>query len=367
MSIANGGESGYYWPEPPSENDDLTELVETFGDKAEHIYKRLFVPPFRLPITSLNVPFMVAPAYFQKHKYLVEIIPLIVEKEIATTEEQQIGILSRDVDASAKTIIRNADKILSSMGNNLEHFVSPTHNSRSLSIIPLFYWYNWKAQYARGLFYGFVYWMLMGSEQDVLNRKLIFSANRDRFEYALFHLKREIATLQEKGGAGLYATKRVAEFFQVLLELLHNQSDVKMGSELLDKVLEILRPRARISARSSKPKSSRAYSRSDKSQINIRELFENSVRCHICGGVVNLQQGLQYDHTEDYAVTGLTDPETGKPTHPFCNLHKKQIQSYKIGKLAVQIPSFAVARERKKAASAQLTLPRFFGEDNFPG
>jgi len=367
MSIASGGESGHYWPEPSTENDGLLELVKSFGEKAASIHKRLFVPPFRLPVTSLNVPFMVAPAYFQKHKYLIEIIPLIVEREIATTEEQQVSILERDATATAETVIQNANRILSSMEGNLDHFVSPSHNSKSLSIIPLFYWYNQKAQYARGLFYGFVYWMLTGSEQDILNRKLVFSANRDRFEHALFHLKREIATLQEKGGAGLHATKRVADFFQAFLESLHNQPEIKIGSELLDTVMEILRPRARISVRGQKPKSSRAYSKRDKSQINIKELFENSVPCYICGGLVNLQQGLQYDHTEDYATSGLTDPETGKPTHPFCNLHKKKIQAYRAKKSGVQLPSFVAALEREKKSSAQLTLPGFLGDDNFPG
>ncbi|MFN8458497.1 MAG: DUF262 domain-containing protein [Anaerolineae bacterium] len=96
MSIANGGESGHYWPDLPDEskvnNSPLVEMVNSFTDKASRIYKILFVPPFRLPITNLNVPLMVAPAYFQKHKYLLEVIPLLVDREIAPSEDQQIKI-----------------------------------------------------------------------------------------------------------------------------------------------------------------------------------------------------------------------------------------------------------------------------------
>lgn len=301
-------------------------------------------------------------------KYLIEIIPLIAEREIASTEDKQIVLLKRDANESVERIVSNANDLLTSMERNLEHFVSPNHSSRSLSIIPLFYWYNQKAQYARGLLYGFVYWMLTGTEEDITNRKLVFSANRDRFEYILFDMKREIATLQEKGGAGLYATKRVAEFFQVLLELLHKKPGLVLDSdELRTEVIQLLRPRARLTSRYTKPKTSRSYSRRDKTQINIRELFENSIRCHICGGVVNLQQGLQYDHTEDYADTGVTDPETGKPTHPFCNRHKEQIQAYRDGQGEFELPSLELSLEREKKATSQLDFfEEFFGEDNFP-
>lgn len=69
MCIANGGETGHYWPESQDFNDELRQTIQGFSEKAARIYKQLFVPPFRLPITDLNVPFMIAPAYFQKHKY----------------------------------------------------------------------------------------------------------------------------------------------------------------------------------------------------------------------------------------------------------------------------------------------------------
>ena len=95
------------------------------------------------------------------------------------------------------------------MAERLEHLVSPTHNSTSLSIVPIFYWYNQKGQYIRGLLYGFFYWLLAGSEKDTTERKLVFSANRDRFEYLLFDQKSQIAFLQDRSGAGLKVTLNV--------------------------------------------------------------------------------------------------------------------------------------------------------------
>ncbi len=369
MSIANGGDNGYYWPQPSEGNgsDELLKLAESFQDRAADIHKRLFVPPLRSTITNVNVPFMVSPKYFQKHKHLIEVIPLLVDRVIADTEEKQIELMKKDATDSSVTVIRNADRILSLMEQRLEHLISPTHNSKSLSIVPLFYWYNQRTSYARGLFYGFIYWMLAGSEKDITNRKILFSANRDTFEYVMFKLKRQIATLQEKGGAGLFATKRVGEFYQELLMLLHgDQSLGKDDPNLEDTVLTILKKRARITvSQSSKTKSSRTYSRSDKSKINMRELFQQAIRCHICGGIIDLEQGLQYDHVIDHAISKSTNIEDGKPTHPFCNRYKKEIQSYKTGQMNFELPDFEASIGREKAQSSQLSMFEYFGGD-FP-
>jgi hypothetical protein len=254
MSIANGGESGHYWPASLSDiSPELAEKMKGFGEQARSIHKRLFVPPFRSPISDLNAPLLVDTAYFQKHKYLLEIIPLLNDREITTSGESQIKIMKRDANGTPEEIIQNADRILSTMADNLEHVVSPGHSSKSLSIVPLFYCYNQKAQHTRGLLYGFLYWLLSGTEQDITSRKLVFSVYRSRCEYWLFHLKPQIATLQERGGAGLYATTRVAKFFQLLFQAFQERPDLPADSdELRDIVLRILSEHARITAQTGK-------------------------------------------------------------------------------------------------------------------
>lgn len=270
-----------------------------------------------------------------------------------------------DADAPAEKIVENADRTLSLMERGLEHLISETHSSTSLALVPLFYWYNQKAQYVRGLFYGFVYWLLFGTDKEITNRKLVFSANREAFEYWLFNLKVEISTLQEKGGAGLKGTPRVSNFFQSFLDVLHSNAPTKLDSkELRDKVLQALQQYTHITARGKQSKASRLYSTKDKTQINIREMFEHSIRCHICGGVVNLQYGgVQYDHVLDFADTKATDPDTGKPTHPFCNRYKKQIQALRTGKESLHLPDFTAATEKAAIQTAQLS---FWGAVDFP-
>lgn len=196
MCIANGGESGNYWPaltDSELSDPNIQNTVSSFADKARAIHNRLFVPPFGYPINDINVPFMVAPQYFQPHKYLFELIPLILERKIALEREQQLELLKRDVKASVEQVIHNADFIFNSLENTLEHLNSPTHNSKSLSIAPLFYFYNNRGQYDRSMLYGLIYWLMAGTDEEIHRRKLILSANRDTFEQFIFRFKREIA------------------------------------------------------------------------------------------------------------------------------------------------------------------------------
>ncbi len=370
MSIANGGESGHYWPQPKKgENisEALVKAVEKFRDKTAGIHERLFVPPFKVPINVLSVPLMVTPPFFQKHKHLLEIIPLISFRQIAAGEEDQIKIMKRDFEASPEVIIQNSEEMLTKLEEGLDHFISPTSNSKSLALVPLFYWYNERGQHVRGLLYGFIYWMLTGSREDIKERKIAFSTYRGKFEDSLFRLKADIAGLQVGGGAGLKGVKRTSKFFNQLTELLANNPTFDVGSdELYTAVFELLNEFKHTAKSKSKSKKSRAFSKTDKSQINIRSLWENAIRCHICGGVVDLHYGgLQYDHVTDYAKIGVTDPDNGEPTHPFCNNFKRIIQkNQKDGKC--KLPGFNTSPDEAFSKDAQLSLNLFWGDDDFP-
>jgi hypothetical protein len=366
MSIANGGESGHYWPTPSQGTSaDILEALKGFSIKTTQIYKKLFVPPFKRPISDLNVPFMVAPEYFQKHKYLLEILPLLTERKIAISDEKQIDLMKKDYEKPANIIITNANETLVTVENNMDHLVSDVSNSKSLSVVPLFYWYNHNGKFVRALFYGFVYWLLSGGDDDIKNRKIIFSINRDRFESILFDYKSEIAaSLQLKAGAGLKATTKITEFIQDLILLL-NANINKTAEQLDDEVSDLIQKKGLLySSSKSKVKRSRAYSSQDKTTINIREMFISSIRCHICGGVVNIRQGIQYDHSQDYAVYGITDPETGKPTHPFCNNFKKQIQDGRNEKSITVLPKIKVNTESKQGKPVKQFS--FWGDSEFP-
>ena len=363
MSIANGGEKGHYWPDIDL-TDDLKEIINEFPKLSKEILRGLFVPPFQLPIKDINVPTMVAPAYFQKHIYLLEIIPLLVSREIAGEKEDQIKWFQRDSSEQPMVVIKNAQNILSTLSERIEHLNSFTNNSKSLSLVPLFYWYNHRGQYIRGLLYGFIYWLFSGSEKDINQRKLAFSSVRDKVEFVLFNFKVEIAEYHGKAGAGLKAVKSLAKFYHSLIDVLVSNPELNEKTETFESTIIGLLQGERKSK--SNPKKNRGITNRDKTQVNIKELFESSSKCHICGGVVNLQYGgIQYDHVVDYADSGITDADGLKPTHPFCNRQKQEILKIKSGQTSISTPTLKIDDDTSNLSTAsQLSL--FFGQEEFP-
>jgi hypothetical protein len=365
MHIANCGETGHYWPKQSLSDSDLS-AVETFSEYSKNIYTKLFVPPFLLPIKDLTVPILVAPAYFQKHLYLLEIIPLLVLNDIAADANDQIKYLQRDVNSDSSVVVKNANEILSTMNSRLEHLVSNKNNPLSLSLVPLMYWYNHRGQFLRSILYGFLHWLFNGSTKEIHTRKIIFSGNREKIEYLLFFYKQEIAAMAAKSGAGLKAVKVVSNFFEGLVSFLTSNSNIDIDDEKVMIMMQSLTKQKK--ATKSIKRSGRTYTKRDKSQSNINELFDSSIRCHICNGIVNLKYGgIQYDHVKEFKISQETDPENMKPTHPFCNNNRKKIEQYRSSEIELNLPKAHRFKKTDSVSNAmQLTIEFWSPEEDFP-
>jgi hypothetical protein len=357
MHISNAGEEGYYWPK-----DNIPEayqsIVLSFSETAKYIYERLFVPSFTLPIRDLSVPLLVAPAYFQKHNYLMELIPLLVWNTISDEESYQLEYLSRDHKEAPEVIIQNAQIIFKNIDNKLNHLTSFNNDPKSLSIVPLFYWYNERGQFTRALFYSWVYWLFQGTEDNIFQRKLIYTSNRENIELIFFHFKKEITAYAAKSGAGLKAVKNLSIFFEKIINYFHERRNEKNKFEDLENtILTFLGER-----RQSKNivRDGRTTTIRDKTQANINEMFKSSIRCHICGGIVDLKfGGIQYDHLIKYKTVKVTDPENLRPSHPFCNNNRDKIESYRKGTILIERPMMKFDEPRKTIKTlspTQLTL-----------
>lgn len=363
MHIANSGESGHYWPiENISEHQ--REIVSKFSDTSKSIYTKLFVPPFVLPIQELTVPILVAPAYFQKHLYLLELIPLLVWNKIAVDGEDQIELLKQDYKYDPEVVISNAETILNTLEQKLGHLVGDSDNPLSLSLVPLVYWYNHRGEFLRSLLYGFLYWLFNGNEREIRDRKIIFSGLRDKIEFILFHYKQEIAALAATAGAGLKATRTIASFFDQLLYCLNDNKDIDIQNTAVEeKILQLTKQKRK---EKNVIRGSRTFTKRDKTQTNINELFSSSVRCHICNGIVNLKfGGIQYDHVKEFHIVKTTDPTNMKPTHPFCNNNRVKIEDYKSNNAIIPMPLKTIIQQPvTNNSSNQLSF--WSSDDDFP-
>lgn len=336
MHIANAGEEGYYWPQD-NISEDQVAVVKSFGETAKSIYERLFIPSFTLPIKDLSVPLLVAPAYFQKHNYLMELIPLLTWNTISDEPSQQIEYLSQDYQAESDVVIKNAQIIFKTIDNKISHITSFNNDPKSMSMVPLFYWYNERGQFTRSLFYSWVYWLFQGSDENIFQRKLIYTSNRENIELIFFHFKKEITSYAAESGAGLKAVKNLAIFFEKLINYFHERRNERIMFEQLETTISTFLNQKR--QHKNIKRDGRTNTIRDKTQSNINELFNSAIRCHICGGIVDLKfGGIQYDHVVKYKKIKETDPENLRPTHPFCNNNRDKIEDYRKGNIIIERP-----------------------------
>lgn len=356
MSIANAGASGHYWPEPSTRDamsNELIEKIRTFNPRCEIIHNLLFVPPFNSKILEINVPFMVSPGHFRKHQHLIEILPLLTH-DLAINKENIITILSEDHKSSPSEIVTKAHIHLTHIEEKLSHLGSIKNSPNSISLAPLVYWYNRQGNYVRGLFYGFCHWLLSGTETEIRDRKIIYSAIRGAFESALIEFKDEFSDIQHKGGAGLKSIVKISNTLQELAKILIENSE----SDANSKVEELF---GRNKKTQKKINSSRAFTPKSKIEINIREMLASSIRCEICGGIVDLKQDIQYDHIDHYAKSKNSAPDNGRLTHPFCNLSRQAIENFKKNPESLNLPLLK-GETSSKSPTNQLNL-----FDMFPG
>ncbi|HZQ06925.1 MAG TPA: HNH endonuclease signature motif containing protein [Anaerolineae bacterium] len=356
MSVANGG-AGRFWPEDGQSSFSSVQINE-IKSNSERLHHQLFVPPFETPIKDLNQPFMVSTPYFPKHAYLLELFPIIQ----GTGDVERL--FSRDRDADAETIIRNGKELLARASKVFDHLTGPSSDPLSLSIVPLFYFYTKAGRYVRSSLYGFISWLMSGGEDEIRTRKIIFAAHRGRYEQVIFDHDMPGA-LTRRIGSGPRATPGTAKFNQQLLELLVSDSS-EVTSESFQAKLKVIQDKLTVPRSGKTAKEGRNFDDTQKTTINIREIFKAATRCEICGGILNLKTGTQYDHVTRFADSGVTDVAQGRPTHPFCNNMRDAIEGYKSGTQKLKLPPIAWNQFIAEGEVVQLPLFTLFDDTSFP-
>ena len=329
MSVANGG-AGRYWPE--NTNDELLNSKSRLITQAsESLHRRLFVPPLKAPINDINVPFLAASKFFPKHAYLMELFPVVMRKDDINE------LFLRDKESEPATVIHNGYELIQRTNEVFDHLTGVNDNPLSLSLVPLFYFYTNIGRYVRSSLYGFITWIMSGSEEEIRARKIIFSVHRGRFEEVLY--TQDLAgAISRRTGSGLRSVGATVQFYQKLLELLINDSsaieDKAFHTKLVKVMSELTTPNKKQAENTG-----RLFTSTQKTKINMREIYKSSIRCGICGGILDLRMGKQYDHIEPFANNRITNDENGRPTHPFCNNNEKTISKYRSGSVVLKLPT----------------------------
>ncbi|WP_158642038.1 DUF262 domain-containing protein [Corallococcus sp. AB018] len=347
-SIINAGKTGHFWPNKGL-TPQLDTKIQTFSQYANAIHEILFRPPFEERIENLNQPLIVTrPGY--RYEQVVDLVGLLSEGLFLDSDTERRDCLSRLSGADSQSVITKADGIFEIVLDRLSQLVGSNANPKTMSIVPLVYTYNHQGIYSRNLFYAILYWLFTGNDEAVRKKKIAFSAIRGNFESILVDYKAQMTGIASKKGAGFKSTKDIASVIDTLVRLLVDNigsTPANLHNLVADKV--------GFEPMGTRNLAGRTASRSQKNQVNIENILSNCVRCHICGGVLDLARAKQYDHyLEPFSKVRSTSTENLKPAHPFCNHAKEAIEEIRRGAPA-HIPDLAESRQTA-GASKQLGL-----------
>jgi len=142
-------------------------------------------------------------------------------------------------------------------------------------------------------------------------------------------------------------TSQTSEFYYNSFKLLNEYKWVTSNPDFgkaFEEIIQNLATRKGM-AKSSKQVAvsegdSRQFSENQKTAVSIRALLNNNIKCPICGGLLDLSQGTQFDHIIEYGKGGKTTEANARPTHPFCNNNRIAIEAIKFRSQLFKFPEF---------------------------
>lgn len=344
ISVTNVSGAAYCWPSKQTRGSSPTvrQDVARILDDSARLHQLLFEPPydssFRRPQQPLLVESRTDPD--TKPAYLAELLTVV--KGHTGRDAQTERLLKQDFSASEEDLVKHGLFLIQECIKMCDHLIGPSSQPLSLSLVPSLYFYSDNGKHMRSLLYGFVFWLFYGgNEQDVFARKLLFSAHRAAFERILFERKRTyVDAFSRKIGSGSEVTMKMAKFYNNLLSLLLKYRD-NTEAEDFNKDYEASLTKKDENVRSSSRGEQRLYNQRQKSAIALRTWLTSLPKCGICGGLLDLAEGTQYDHVREHSKGGDTVIENGRPTHPFCNNNRWTIERIMAGQDVPLLPMFA--------------------------
>ncbi len=343
MSISSISSAKHYWhtKDLEEEGNELAQnKIEEILKGVNKLHEMLFKPAYETPIKRLQQPLIVPPDVQTKPYWLAELLTVIAGGKGQKAETRKL--IDRDIHALPEEIIGNGLHLIENALDGLGHLIGPS--PKSLALIPVLYFYTDAGRYVRSLLYGFLYWILSGSEEDILSRKRVFSIHRAVFEQVLLNNKEDVITgITRRTGSGPEVTSQTAQYYQGLLELLVKHRDdihseafaadySALTKRLTNKAVKVRLPAGK----------SRTFTERQKSSLVLDHFFYNPNRCGICDGMLDPTADLQHDHIVEHARGGRTIKENQRLVHPFCNnqSNRELIERGKSGQESIPLPRF---------------------------
>ena len=342
MSVALTSNAAHCWPSQHSRMSSLSmrQDIENILDEAVHLHSFLFDPPYDSKFSRPQQPLLVESRTEPDTKaaYLAELLTVV--KGQTGRDAQTEKLLKQDQSASEVELVKHGLLLIRNGISVCEHLIGSSSQPISLSIVPALYFYSDTGQHIRSLLYGFIYWLFYGDDDRItFERKLLFTTHRAAFEKVLLEKKQSyVSAFSRKVGSGSEVTVKMAKYYNHLLRLLIKYQD-DIEAEGFIKEYEDFLKKKHETERTSSGKH-RTFSKQQKSAIARHTWLTSLPTCAICGGLLDLTIGTQYDHVQEHSKGGMTVTENGRPTYPFCNNNRWTIERIKNDQEVITLPAF---------------------------
>lgn len=295
-AILRAGTGNAYWS---SFVDQKRASVE---ELSKQLYIRFFEPEIDVPLKTLDVPLGGSVSPVDALGLLIEYLTIAGTNQ--TDGAKSIDKFDDDVagDETIK-VLKRALLIVEKMTGN---------SAGSLGLHPAVYFYNERGKYSRFLFLGMASLIAekFRNNDDGYFKKFTYS--RKNMEKFLIDNKSLIGILLQNMGKGNRVSK-----MRDLLAYLVEESSTRLV--LPEDAIAQLGLRGRIIDVNAAQSGPTRFSDEDKSQIFIAKALTSAITCNVCGGKLDPNKSVSYDHVTRVRDGGIGNPENGDLVHPYCN------------------------------------------------
>lgn len=295
-AIIRAGKGHKYWS---SFSSEMSREIEA---AALELHRVLFAPELKRPVKTLDLP-------LGGSKGVRTAIQVLIDFLLMAVKEQQKSLPNitkfQDDETGTETVnvLKKASRLASRITGN---------DKGSLGLHPAIYYYGPSGRHSTPMFLGTV---SLIAEKLANNDKHFFKKFTDvrsLLEKALINNKDLIAMILQKN-ISKNRVQKYHELLQGIIDSLLSKVDV---DELL--IIKISKLEGKVIAGDFK-KSSQNISDEDKSKVFINVALKSALTCPICGGYLDTEKSVSYDHVTPVRESGVGDSSNVQLTHPYCN------------------------------------------------
>lgn len=300
-AIIRAGRGHKYWSQF---SDEIGGCIE---DESKKLSTLLFSPEIKRPIKTLDLP-------LGGSKGIRTAIRVLISFILFANRDQQSMIPSvesfpDDLDGNLTfSVMKKVTTLASRITGN---------GKGSLGLHPAIYYYGPSGRHSTPMFLGT---SSLIAEKIANNDKAFFrkfTNIRESLESLLIEHKDLIATILQKN-ISKYRVSRYHTLLNKIIDALNageqvSEQELISFSELDGKIIagDFKRTSAKINDE-------------DKSKVFIDIALKNGIKCSICGGYIDVEKSVSYDHIERVRDGGIGSADNTQLTHPYCNQSVKQ-------------------------------------------